>query len=112
VLLSKSLKKEKIMMENKKNFTKNKKSFNKKNFNAKKKPNTHCANEQTAKYFYPKDATEGREFVEYRMPKASIIDLLASRDKLEMKMNPQKFLCDYVNNECGLMGYCVRVIEG
>lgn len=100
------------MVENKKNFTKNKKSFNKKNFNAKKKPNTHFANEQTARYFYPKDPYVGKEYVEYCMPKASIIDLLNNRTKLEQKINPQKYLCDYVNNECGLMGYCVRVIEG
>lgn len=100
------------MMENKKNFTKNKKSFNKKNFNAKKKLNTHFANEQTARYFYPKDPYVGKEYVEYRMPKASIIDLLNNRNKLEQKINPQKYLCDYVNSEYGLMGYCVRVIEG
>lgn len=99
-------------MENKKNFTKNKKSFNKKNFNTKKKPNTHFASEQTARYFYPKDSYVGKEYVEYRMPKASIIDLLNNRNKLEQKINPQKYLCDYVNNEYGLMGYCVRVIEG
>ena len=97
-------------MENKKNYTKNN---NKKNFNNnKKKVNTHFASEQTARYFYPKDSYAGKEYVEYRMPKASIIDLLNNRNKLEQKINPQKYLCDYVNNECGLMGYCVRVIEG
>lgn len=100
-------------MENKKNYTKNN---NKKNFNNKKKvykkPNTHFASEQTARYFYPKDSYIGKEYVEYRMPKASIIDLLNNRTKLEQKINPQKYLCDYVNNEYGLMGYCVRVIEG
>ena len=97
-------------MENKKNYTKNN---NKKNFNNnKKKPNTHVANEQTVRYLYPKDPYVGKEYVEYRMPKASIIDLLNNRNKLEQKINPQKYLCDYVNNEYGLMGYCVRVIEG
>ena len=101
------------MMENKKNYTKNN---NKKNFNNKKKvykkPNTHFANEQTARYFYPTASYAGKKQVEYRMPKATIIDLLINRSKLEQKINPQKYLCDYVNNECGLMGYCVRVIEG
>lgn len=103
------------MAENKKTFVKNsvKKNFDKKN--QKKsfiKKNTNFAKKETAKYWYPDDPYLGKEFIEYKMPKAAMLDLLNNRNKVEEKIDPQKYLCDYVNNECGLLGYCVRVIEG
>lgn len=103
------------MEKTNKTFVKNsvKKNFDKKN--QKKnyiKKNTNFAKKETAKFWYPDDPYLGKDFVEYKMPKAMIIDLLNSRTKAEEKIDPQKYLCDYINYEYGLLGYCVRVIEG
>ncbi len=103
------------MAENKKTFTKNsvKKHFDKKD--QKKnfiKKSTNFAKKETAKFYYPSKPYLGKGYIEYKMPKASILDLLNNRNKAEEKIDPQQYLCDYVNNELGLLGYCVRVIEG
>ena len=103
------------MAENKKTFVKNsvRKNFDKKN--QKKsfiKNNTNFAKKETAKYWYPDDPYLGKRFIEYKMPKEIILDLLNNRNDLDKNVDFQKFLCDYVNNEYGLNGYCIRVIEG
>lgn len=103
------------MVEIKKNFVKNSVKKNtekrqKKNFI--KKQNTKFANEQTAKFYYPEDPFFGKDFVEYKLPKEAILDILNNRNKADEKIDPQKYLCDYINEECGLLGYCIRVIEG
>lgn len=102
-------------MENKKTFVKNsvKKNFDKKNQRKSFiKKNTNFAKKKTAKYWYPDDPYLGKRFIEYKMPKEIVLDLLNNRNDLDKNVDFQKFLCDYVNNEYGLNGYCIRVIEG
>ena len=101
----------KVTMESPKNFkkenTRKKKMGN--------KPKKQIASVTDIRYFYPKtyeDMWPHRGFIEYKMSPATIKDLLTNRNKLEEKVDPQKYLCDYVNEQCGLMGYCVRVIAG
>lgn len=48
--------------------------------------------------------------IEYRMPKAMMEDLVKNRTPQEKKMDVQDFLCNYVNEQLGLLGYCVRVV--
>ncbi len=49
--------------------------------------------------------------VEYRMSKTAIADLLKNRKGAEAKMQPQKFLCKYVNEQEGLLYHCIKVTE-
>ena len=46
------------------------------------------------------------EVIEYKMS-AALADTILKADKT--KRTPQEVLCDYVNTQCGLKGYCVRV---
>jgi hypothetical protein len=43
--------------------------------------------------------------LEYKMSRTLAEEIIKSN-----RSNPQKALCDYVNSDCGLKGYCVRVI--
>lgn len=100
---------------NKKNFVKNniKKNTDKKQKrNFIKKQNIKFADEKTAKFYYPKDSYIGKQYIEYKMPKEIIIDLLNNRNKDEEKVDPELYLCNYVNEQLKLLGYCIRVIEG
>lgn len=45
---------------------------------------------------------------QYKMPSSLAQGLLATASKGE-KADPRKFLCDYVNREFGIKGYCVEV---
>ncbi len=47
--------------------------------------------------------------IEYKMTQA-LADTLVKGAR--NKSNPQQILCDYVNSELGLKGYCVKVIVG
>jgi hypothetical protein len=46
------------------------------------------------------------EVIEYKMS-AALADTILKADKT--KRTPQEVLCDYVNTQCGLKGFCVRV---
>ena len=46
------------------------------------------------------------EVIEYKMS-AALAETLLKADK--SKRSPQEILCEYVNSQCGLKGYCVRV---
>lgn len=46
------------------------------------------------------------EVIEYKMS-AAMADTILKADK--SKRPPQEVLCEYVNTQCGLKGYCVRV---
>lgn len=49
--------------------------------------------------------------IEYKMSKNLSKKLLKSRkEKNELKMRPQEFLCHYVNTQLGIKGVCTRVI--
>jgi hypothetical protein len=47
--------------------------------------------------------------VEYIMPKSFANELLKSRKNSEKNINPQDFLIQYVNDECGLLYKCTKV---
>lgn len=77
------------------------------------KPRKQIAGITDVRYFYPRSWEElgnKRGFIEYKMSAAAINDLLS--DTKQIKGDPQRYLCDYVNDNCGLMGYCIRVIAG
>ena len=46
------------------------------------------------------------EVIEYKMS-AALAETILKADKT--KRAPQEVLCDYVNTQCGLKGFCVRV---
>lgn len=46
------------------------------------------------------------EVIEYKMS-AAMAETILKADKT--KRTPQEVLCDYVNTQCGLKGFCVRV---
>lgn len=43
--------------------------------------------------------------IEYKMPRLMAEEILRGKTS-----NPQEVLCNYVNENCGLKGYCVRVL--
>jgi hypothetical protein len=47
--------------------------------------------------------------IEYRMSVEMAREILKARKGEDAKMHPQKYLCQYVNEECGLKGYCTLV---
>ena len=49
------------------------------------------------------------EQIEYEMSKELADIILAQAKKHNDKRIPQEILCDFVNTQCGLKGYCVRV---
>lgn len=51
----------------------------------------------------PPEVTAG--LVEYKMSRLMAEEILRGK-----KANPQEVLCAYVNENCGLKGYCVRVL--
>ena len=51
-----------------------------------------------------------RGLIEYQMPKEMAADILTQRMGRDKNIDPQKYLCDIVNTEMNLLGYCVRVV--
>ena len=47
---------------------------------------------------------------EYKMPEELAKTILKQRKKEQSKVEPQAYLCNYVNSQCGMMGTCVSVI--
>ena len=45
--------------------------------------------------------------IEYKMPKALAEDILNDKS---FKGSAQEILCDYVNSQLGLLGFCVKVL--
>ena len=46
--------------------------------------------------------------IEYKMSKVMADEIIkASKNK---QRRPQEILCEYVNTQCGLQGYCVKVL--
>lgn len=45
--------------------------------------------------------------VEYKMGKLMADEIIKAS---KSKKTPQEILCNYVNQECGLKGYCVKVL--
>lgn len=99
----------KVAMESPKNVKKD--MAKRKKFNA-HKPKKQIAAATDIRYYYPKTWEEmwpHRGFIEYKMSPEMIADVL---NDVKKNVDPQKYLCDYVNDQYGLMGYCVRVIAG
>lgn len=48
--------------------------------------------------------------IEYKMPKETARQLLASRSGVDAKKDNKKFLVEYVNTNFGLLGVCRNVI--
>ena len=46
---------------------------------------------------------------EYKMSKEMANTYLKDRKGEERKKHPQKYLCEIINNEFGMMGTCTRV---
>lgn len=49
-------------------------------------------------------------YIEYKMPINMAQAYLDDRKGAEVKVDPQKYLCNLVNEQYGLLGYCVKVI--
>ena len=49
-------------------------------------------------------------YVEYKMPVAQIKAILSTRKNKEKKGSNQKYLCDYVKNNYGVLGTVTRVV--
>lgn len=47
--------------------------------------------------------------IEYRMTKTLAREILKARKGADQNMHPQKYLCQYVNNNFGIKGNCVLV---
>ena len=50
-------------------------------------------------------------FIEYKMPYKMAKAYLDGRNDSQKRIHPQKFLVDVVNQEFGLKGQCVKVIQ-
>ena len=48
--------------------------------------------------------------IEYSMPDAMANELMKTRKGEEKKLNKQDFLIKYVNEECGLLRNCTKVV--
>lgn len=49
------------------------------------------------------------EPVEYKMSEALAVAIIGNK---KGKVDTQALLCEYVNSQCGLKGYCTKVIIG
>lgn len=99
---------------NKKNFSDNRKfdkDFDdKKSFDTPRKPRTPKTPPVARKPVFRPRGVEAPEFagevIEYKMS-AALANTILKSDKT--KRTPQEVLCEYVNTQCGLKGFCVRV---
>lgn len=48
--------------------------------------------------------------IEYHMPAAVAEEILKNRRGPDLKMAPQLYLCKYVDEQCGLMYRCTKVV--
>ena len=81
-----------------------KKVFTKKNFN---KNGKRPQKKNVTKPVIRPDAPG--PFYEYSMSKEAIKDTLRDRKGADAKKNPQQYLCEFVTEQCGLRGTCVKV---
>lgn len=58
---------------------------------------------------YYNDDTNTKELITYHMCKSVAEGLLNNRKDSEKKIEPIKYLCDYVNREFGIKGICIDV---
>ena len=88
-------------------------------FTSRKERKANAANRTRVKPTSPTDeqniefpAYTGRAggYIEYQMPTAMAQSILDDRTGADAKKDPQKYLCDFVNTQYNLLGYCVRVV--
>lgn len=48
-------------------------------------------------------------YIEYLMPVEMAQNILDERSGADAKKDPQKYLCEFVNEQYNLLGYCVQV---
>lgn len=60
--------------------------------------------------YFPKYTDRNGPYLEYHMPAAQAKDILAARQGEDKKVDPQDYLCDYMNLEGGLLGFVTRVV--
>ena len=89
----------------------------KRNNNNNRKPNNRQANNKNQNFntkreagITPPDVCAGT--IEYKMGKVMAEEILkdAKGKSGKLPKPAQEILCDYVNRECGLKGYCVKVL--
>ena len=51
-----------------------------------------------------------RGLIEYQMSRTMAEDILDLRKGKDKGIDPQKWLCDYVNDQMGFIGYCIKVV--
>ncbi len=49
------------------------------------------------------------KLIEYNMPKEMADDIIREHMEHKGKGSGQEVLCEYVNEQCGLLGYCIKV---
>lgn len=86
------------------------KKTGKKNFNGKKPVKKKFAN-PSALNRVPAPIGKAGD-IEYKMSRECAEGILKDRKGPEAKMHPQAYLCQYVNEQYGLLGNCVKVIIG
>lgn len=85
-------------------FVKNDKKNSKRNFNsARSKTNDYGSKKESR--IQPPDVCAGT--IEYKMSKLMADEIIKAS---KSKKAPQEILCNYVNTQCGLKGFCVKVI--
>lgn len=95
------------------------KNFNKNNKNATAKSGAQKRNQKrdnTPKNFNVNQSknqavmnVEGRAY-EYKMSAECARNILKDRKGNDAKKNPQQYLCEYVTEQYGLLGTCIRVL--
>lgn len=103
------------MTEQRKNFNKNKNvnskikaqgNGQKKNQKRDNTPKNFNVNQSKAQAVMK---IEGRAY-EYKMSADCARNILKNRSGQDAKKNPQQYLCEYVTEQYGLLGTCIRVL--
>ena len=84
--------------------TNNKKRNNNRNFNNNRNKNNDYGSKKETRLPAP-EVCAGT--IEYKMSKLMADEIIKAS---KSKKTPQEILCHYVNSECDLKGYCVKVI--
>ena len=74
---------------------------------AKKKFNKNKHSYKKEKITYIEPPKGYADIIEYQMGKLMATEIIKNDTS---KSSPQEILCNYVNTQCGLKGYCIRVI--
>ena len=92
-----------------------KKNFKKKNFRNNKKTDKFSMKKQMERKHQPipcsvEEWRGKRGLIEYTMSQNMAETILETRKGKDKGVDPQNWLCDYVNDELRFIGYCIKVI--